>query len=180
MGTIIPCLEVIYDENTETLHTYATKIRQVAVLLGYGEPQILEVFKNTLPNRLYCMLFPIDDLKLAVERAKRVLTKEKIDRQLSGQSGTTMPFMKVSGNHPSTSKKAVSFNTSDRSDEKIDNLTLMMDKLTATVDRIDKQDTQFKTQIYQGKGEDTPGMTIIIKLRTLYREVDLNKIMARI
>ena len=24
-------------------------IRQVATLLGYGEPQILEVFKNTLP-----------------------------------------------------------------------------------------------------------------------------------
>ena len=31
---------------------YVTRIRQVATLLGYGEPQILEVFKNTLPNRL--------------------------------------------------------------------------------------------------------------------------------
>ena len=26
-------------------------IRQVATLLGYGEPQISEVFKNTLPTR---------------------------------------------------------------------------------------------------------------------------------
>ena len=42
-----------YDENTETLDGYVTGIRQVAALLGYGEPQILEVFKNTLPNRLY-------------------------------------------------------------------------------------------------------------------------------
>ena len=58
-------------------------IRQVAALLGYGEPKNLEVFKNTLPNRLYWVLFPIDDLRLAVEVAKRILTKQKIDRQLS-------------------------------------------------------------------------------------------------
>ena len=30
------------DENTETIDVYATQIRQVATLLGYGEPQILE------------------------------------------------------------------------------------------------------------------------------------------
>ena len=28
--------------------SYVIRIRQVANLLGYGEPQILEVFKNTL------------------------------------------------------------------------------------------------------------------------------------
>ena len=32
---------------------YVTRIKQVAVLLDYREPQTLEVFKNTLPNRLY-------------------------------------------------------------------------------------------------------------------------------
>ena len=52
--------------NIETLDTYVTHIGQVATLLGYGEPQILEVFKNTLPTKLYCALFPIDDLRLAV------------------------------------------------------------------------------------------------------------------
>ena len=36
-----------YVENTETLDGYVSRIRQVAVLLGYGEPQILEVFKNS-------------------------------------------------------------------------------------------------------------------------------------
>ena len=41
-----------FDENTETIDTYVTPIRQVAALLGYGEPQILEVFKNTLPTKL--------------------------------------------------------------------------------------------------------------------------------
>ena len=83
-------------------------------------------------------MFPIDDLRLTVERAKRNLTKEKIDRQLSGQSGTTTPFMKVSGSHTLTSKKAVLFNTQDRSDEKNDNFTSMMGKLTAKVNKIDK------------------------------------------
>ena len=94
-----------YDKNMEILDTYETRIRQVAVLLGYGEPQISEVFKNTLPNRLYWVLFPIDDLRLVVETVKRILTKKKTDRQLSGQSGTMMPFMKVSGSHNSTSKR---------------------------------------------------------------------------
>ena len=62
-----------------------TCIRQVAALLGYGEPQILEVFKITLPTKLYWILFPID-LRQEVETAKRILTKEKIDRHLPGQS----------------------------------------------------------------------------------------------
>ena len=47
------------------------------------------VFKNTLPTRLYWVLFPIEDLGQAVETAKRILTKGKIDRQLAGQSSST-------------------------------------------------------------------------------------------
>ena len=69
-----------FDENTETIDAYATCIRQVTALLGYGEPQILEVFKNTLPTQLYWILFPIEDLRQVVEIAKRILTKEKLDR----------------------------------------------------------------------------------------------------
>ena len=33
-----------FDENKETIDPYVTCIGQVAALLGYGEPQILEVF----------------------------------------------------------------------------------------------------------------------------------------
>ena len=80
----------------------------MARLLGYGELQVLEVFKNTVPNRFYWALFPIDNLHEAVERAKRVLTKEKIDRQRNGQSST--PFMKLSDKK---SKKTVSFDARD-------------------------------------------------------------------
>ena len=67
-----------FDESTETIDSYVIRIRQVATLLGYGEPQILEVFKNTLPTKLYWILFPIEDLKQAVEMAKRILTKETL------------------------------------------------------------------------------------------------------
>ena len=45
-----------FDENTETLDAYDTCIIQVATLLGHGEPQVLDVFNNTLPilpMRLY-------------------------------------------------------------------------------------------------------------------------------
>ena len=112
------------------LDSYVTRIRQIAALLGYGEPQILEVFKNTLPNRLYWVLFPIEDLRIVVEIAKRILTKEKIDRQLAGQSTSTAPFMKVSEGYY-TNKKNVAFNMQDRLDDKIDILTSMMSKLTA-------------------------------------------------
>ena len=79
------------------IDTYVNRIRQVANLLGYQEPQILEVFKNTLPTKLYWVLFSIMDLRQAVETAKRILTKEKIDRPLAGQTSLT-PFMSIRDN----------------------------------------------------------------------------------
>ena len=81
-----------FDENTETIDSHVMQIRQVAALLGYGEPQVLEVFKNTLPRKLYWILFPIEDLRQAVETAKRILTKEKLDKQLTGQTSTSLFF----------------------------------------------------------------------------------------
>ena len=47
-----------FNENTETIDSYVIRIRQVATLLGYGEPQILEVFKNTLPIKLLLDFVP--------------------------------------------------------------------------------------------------------------------------
>ena len=94
------------------IDAYVHKIKHVAILLNYDEPQILELFKNTLPSRLYWVISSINYLREAVDAAKRVLTKEKIDGQLSGQSGTTTPFMKVGDIHHSN-KKTVSFNTQE-------------------------------------------------------------------
>ena len=97
-----------FDENTVTIDAYVTHIRHVAALLGYGEQQILGVFKNTLPTKLYWILFPIEDLKQAVETVKRILTKEKLNRQLMGQSLLT-PFMSIRDGH----QRRVSFDTKE-------------------------------------------------------------------
>ena len=83
-----------YDENTNTIDSYILKIKQVASLLNYGEPEILELFKNTLPSKLYWILFPISNLREAVDTVKIVLNKEKLDKQLTGQASSMSPFMK--------------------------------------------------------------------------------------
>ena len=134
-----------YDENVEMIDAYVNRIKQVAALLNYGEPQILELFKNTLPSRLYWVLFPIEDLRVAVDAAKRVLMKEKIDRQLSGQSGTTTPFMKVGDVHNSN-KKTMSFNTQDPIQEQLDNLTSMVYNMSIQKEGYNRP---FKPQIHQ-------------------------------
>ena len=66
-----------FDENTETIDAYVMCMRQVAVLLGYGEPQILEVFKNTLPTKLYWIIFPIENLRQQWRQQKEYLQKKR-------------------------------------------------------------------------------------------------------
>ena len=63
-------------------------------------------------------------MRLAVETAKGILTKEKIDKQLAGQTSST-PFMSVRDGL----SKRVTFNTTDDLEQKIDRLTVMMGKL---------------------------------------------------
>ena len=92
-----------FHEATDTIDEYIHKVKQVAALLNYGDPKILELFKNTLMSRLYYMLFQIDDLRMAVETAKRLLTKEQIDKK-SGQA-TTNPFMQTSQDNSKSKSK---------------------------------------------------------------------------
>ena len=113
-----------FDENAETIAAYVNCIRQVATLLEYQEPQILEVFKNTLPTMLYLVLFPIMDLRQVVETVKRILTKEKIDRQLAGQTSSS-PFMGIRDAY----NKRVTFDTTEGIEQKVDKLMTMMGKL---------------------------------------------------
>ena len=134
------------DENTETIDSYVTQIRQVMTLLGYGEPQVLEVFKNTLPTKLYWILFPIEDLRQAVETAKRILTREMLDKQLIGQTSTS-PFMNIRDGI----ERKVSFNARDELGDKIDKLTVMMSRLAAK-DNYEKR--PFKPQIYKSRGQN--------------------------
>ena len=88
------------------------------------------------------------DLRQAVETAKRILTKEKIDRQLASQTSLT-PFMSLKEGF----SKRVTFDITDSIEQKIDKLMVMMGKLLME----DKgQNRPFKPQVYQsnrGRGQ---------------------------
>ena len=88
--------------------------------------------------------FPIEDLRLAVQTAKRILIKEKIDRELAGQSSST-PFLNIKDGYNS---KKITYNMQDSLEDKIDKLNLMMSKLTTWGNN---QNKQFKPKIYQGR-----------------------------
>ena len=103
----------------------------------------MAVFKNTLPTKLCWILFPIEYLRQAVETAKRILTKEKLDKQLTGQTSTS-PFMNI---RDETERK-VSFNARDEIGDKIDKLTVMMSRL-AVKDSNNKR--PFTPQIHKSR-----------------------------
>ena len=64
------------------------------------------------------------DLRQAVKTARRILAKEKIDRQLAGQTFST-PFMNIRDK----CSKRVTFNMTYNIEQKVDQLILMMGKL---------------------------------------------------
>ena len=107
------------------------------------------MFKNTVPNRLYWVLFSIDNLHDTVETAKRFLTKEKIDRQMTGQSST--PFMKLTYKK----RKSLTFDARDaleKTSENMERMTALMDKMYI---KLDQKDVPYKPQIYQrGRGQN--------------------------
>ena len=123
-----------------TVLTHVTRVSQYATMLNYGEPQILELMKNTLPSRLYLILFPIDNLRDTITTAKRVMIKEKIDRQKTGQSSAN-PFMQMNDCSQSTdrsSKRGVIFDVMEkleRHSDNIDKLTSLVSIMTIKIDK---------------------------------------------
>ena len=81
-----------------------------------------------------------------MDTAKRILTKEKLDKQLTGQTSTS-PFISI---REGTDKR-VSFNTKDELADKIDKLTVVMSKL-ATKDSHKRR--PFKPQVYKSRGQN--------------------------
>ena len=139
-----------YDENTDTIDSYVSKIKQAGVLLNYGEPQILELFKNALPSKLYWILFSINNLQEAMDAAKRVLTKETLDKQLSGQTANSTPFMNMEDTVHSGKKMLIK--PQDFIEERLENLTSMVYKMSIQQEEGKKP---FKPQIYPkgGRGQ---------------------------
>ena len=146
-----------FDENTDSIDSYVLRMSQVTAMLSYGEMQILENFKNTLPYRLYSTLINVNNLRDAIDLAKRVLTKERLNRQLTGHSST--PFMKATSNGDSHlpqnhQKKGVTFDameTLERNSDCIDRLTSLVSDLKLTMDR---RQPQCKPKIYWGRSQN--------------------------
>ena len=112
---------------------------QVMAMLNYGEMQILENFKNTILYRLYSTLINVNNLRDAIDLANRVLTKENLDRQLTGQP--SIPFRKASINDShllqNHHKKGVTFDameTLERNRDFIDRLTSLVSNKKMTMD----------------------------------------------
>ena len=85
-------------------------------------------------------LINVNNLRDAFDLAKRVLTKEKLDRQLTGQSST--PFMKTTSNDnystQNNNKKGVTFDvmeTLERNNNCINRLTSLVSDMKMTMDR---------------------------------------------
>ena len=140
------------DEATNTIDGYIQKVKQMAALLDYGDPQILELFKNILPSRLYYMLYPIDNLREAVEMAKRILTKEQMDKK-AGQSSAS-PFMQVnqsSSKNKDKMEKKISFSAveaMERTTDSIERLASLMDRMDT---KLDRRNDQYRPRVYQGR-----------------------------
>ena len=42
-----------WDDTGESIESYVQKIRHLANILGYGEPQVLELLKHSIPSRYF-------------------------------------------------------------------------------------------------------------------------------
>ena len=101
-------------------------------------------------------LINVNNLRDVINLAKRVLTKEKLDRKLTGQSST--PFMRATSNDnlstQSNHKKGVTFDameTLERNSNCIDRLTSLVSDVKMTMDR---KQSPYKPKIYQGRSRN--------------------------
>ena len=145
-----------FDENRETIDSYVLRMRQVVAMLNYGQMQTLENFKNTLLYQLYSTLINVNNLRDAIDLAKGVLTKDKLDRQLTGQSSN--PFMKATSNDnhlpQNHHKKGVTFDAMgmlERNSTCIDRLTSLVSNMEMTMDR---KHPPYKPKVYQGRSRN--------------------------
>ena len=89
------------------------------------------------------MLYHIDNLREAVEMAKRVLSKEQMDKK-AGQSSTS-PFMQISqssSKNRDKMEKKVSFSAVEamkKTTDSIERLASLMDRMDTKLDRREDQ-----------------------------------------
>ena len=98
------------------------------------------------------MLYQINYLKVVVDTAKRLLTKEQMDKK-AGQPSVS-PFMQVnqgSSKNKYKMEKKVSFNAVEamvRTTDNIERLASLMDKMDT---KLDRREDQYRPKVYQDR-----------------------------
>ena len=101
-------------------------------------------------------LINVNNLRDAIDLSKRVLTKEKLERQLTGQSSTPFIMAMSNNNHSPQNhhKKGVTFNaieTLERNSDCIERLTSLVSDMKLTIDR---KQLPYKPKVYQGRSQN--------------------------
>ena len=122
------------------------KIKTSSKSLRIWETADIRGIYKHFANKIVLDFVPNRRSQTAVDTAKRILTKEKLDKQLTGQTSTS-PFMSI---REGTDKR-VSFDTRDELGDKIDTLTVVMSKLVVTENH---ERRPFKPQIYKSRGQN--------------------------
>ena len=98
------------------------------------------------------MLYQINNLRVAVQMAKRLLIKEQMNKR-AGQS-TISPFLQVSQTNPKNkdkTEKKVSFSdveAMERTTDSIERLASLMGRMDT---KLDRREDQYRPRIYQGR-----------------------------
>ena len=95
-----------------------------------------------MPSKLYWILFPINNLREAVETTKRVMNKEKLDKQLTGQASNISLFMELGDDTTSAQQKMLNPQEIEAISSRVYNMSLQQDKTGKP----------FKPQVYQRRG----------------------------
>ena len=95
-----------------------------------------------MPSKLYWIVFPINNLRQAVDTAKRVMNKEKLDKQLTGQASNISPFMKLGDDTNSGQQKMLNPQEIEAISSRVYNMSLQQGKTGKP----------YKPQVYQRRG----------------------------
>ena len=98
----------------------------------------------------------VNNLIDAIDLAKRVLTKEKLDRELTGQTSTPLMKATINDSHSTENnpKMKVIFDameTLERNSDCMDRLTFLVSDMKMTMDR---KQSPYKPRIYQGRSRN--------------------------
>ena len=142
-----------WDESSESIEAYVEKIRHLANLLGYGEAQVLELLKHSIPSRYFWPLIHIDEVNACKDMIEMLQTKERLETQSTGQTSST-PFLGLRDLEKGRSNKVQFKANYDMLDRKIDKLADMMSRLDTTKDYRQGRPTSkpYKPYISYGRG----------------------------